>query len=807
MRLTLRTLLAYLDGILDGDDAQELATKIDESEFATGLVHRIRDVVRRLRLGAPSLPEAGQEHNRESEHGPSLDPNTVAEYLDNTLAPDQVTDFEKVCLDSDVYLAEVASCHQVLTLVLGEPAEVEPESRQQMYQLKDIPLGGRMPPPPPTFGTTAPPISVPLSLDLGDDELEGRKSRTKPTVPEYLRESRRRPAWLPIAAAVFLCLCAVVVVLKTFGQFEPETPIGNLLVQAGIIELPAKVAKTTGGEDTKKGVETPSDKPDAGSSVAIAGTQTTPTAGTVSTATTPSAATASSLATVPPTTVVPPATTSSTASVAIGPGPVAPPTGSTATQGSTATVATIPPGIVTPSVATPTPSAPATAAATGDTAKPTEVASAVKPDALKGKTSMTPPAPVERLPEPLAQLRSSDQILLAADASGEWTRVAANQLLLAQQLLVLPTYRAKVEMTRGVEASILGDTRVELQNAEMQKPLGIRVFYGRVVLRPLAKAGTQLQLTFGDHVGILKFAESDSTVALDVHRIHMPGMNPETEPLRVMADMYGTIDDVTWTEIIDGKPSEPITLKPRNRLSFDFQMVAEPVSAKELPAWIVAEPINDLDRRASAVIAEALPTDRLARDGLLESALSRPQKEVKWLALRCLGSVGNFSDVVAALNDPNPNFRLNWPDYIDLLRTAVARDAESAAAVRADLEKQYPGQSEDLYEMLWGYTDKKLEDGADAKLVRGLENDKLAVRVLSIWNLKNITGLGGEYRPEYTATKRQPLAQRWWRRLEAKEIRMEPAAAKKPVPRKTATPSKATPGKAAPSTVTPSKEP
>jgi hypothetical protein len=145
MRLTLRTLLAYLDDTLSPAKAREIGLKVAENPQAQELIDRIKRVTRRRGL---ATPPAGTE-------GSASDPNTVAEYLSDTLPADQLAQFEAACLESDVHLAEVAACHQILTLVLSEQVRVPPTARKRMYQLvkgresipdrtpgKTIPVGG-----------------------------------------------------------------------------------------------------------------------------------------------------------------------------------------------------------------------------------------------------------------------------------------------------------------------------------------------------------------------------------------------------------------------------------------------------------------------------------------------------------------------------------------------------------------------------------------------------------------------------------------------------------------------------------------
>ena len=57
MRLTLRTLLAYLDDTLEPSEIKQIGQKVAESDTAQELITRIKQVTRRRRLTTP--PDTG----------------------------------------------------------------------------------------------------------------------------------------------------------------------------------------------------------------------------------------------------------------------------------------------------------------------------------------------------------------------------------------------------------------------------------------------------------------------------------------------------------------------------------------------------------------------------------------------------------------------------------------------------------------------------------------------------------------------------------------------------------------------------
>lgn len=703
MRLTLRTMLAYMDDILEPNDAQEIGQKIEESEFAGKLLHRIRDCIRRGNLGAPGGEEAK-----------GLDPNTVAEYLDNTLPADRVPDFEKVCLESDAHLAEVASCHQVLTLVLGEPAEVDPASRQRMYEL------------PAASETAAKPAepSAPPGSDGNGQPVVVAPPRPKAEVPDYLlsvRRSRRRVVWSLIAGMLLLAVVGVTALALT-GQLGPGSRLRQM-VGLGLppasdkpLEQAPSAASAAATQETAD-LDLPAMAADRVPEGAETVKTTIEKVGEGSEADTASAKPGEAIATdvdapasVPPT---PPGDVETT--------PVTPDAAMVATR-------PLPPG---------------------DRPTPDDVV----PPTVVDPTSELPPEPVGQLVDPA-------QVLLKFDQKETWQRVPGEVLITsAERLQSLPTYRPVVQVGNGFDVQLIDNTRVRLLPTDADGTPGIAIEYGRLIIQaPKAEpASDRLRVQAGQTAGALRLVDRHSTVAIEVSRGPANG-DPETEPGAVIIDLHVTAGKVLWEEA----SGEVVAANSPVKLTIS-ELPAKAVAVTEFPVWIAGSIVSQLDQRASITLAAELLAEKPVVLKLHELSETHRQKEVRWLASRCLAALGDFSPMLAALDDPEQ--KRTWTDCVDELRWAVRRSPTLAGQVRTSMESTHGEEGAGLYEMLWGYEGNLRAQDAK-RLVDYLNHTSLAFRRLAFWNLRSATGLGLYYQPEDPPIKRAPAVQKWRERTQ-----------------------------------------
>ena len=87
LRLTLRTLLAYLDDTLPPAQARDIGQQIADEPAIGDLIARIKSVMRRRRLQA-DLPDPDHAE---------IDPNEVAEYLDSRLSAARWKSTRRAC--------------------------------------------------------------------------------------------------------------------------------------------------------------------------------------------------------------------------------------------------------------------------------------------------------------------------------------------------------------------------------------------------------------------------------------------------------------------------------------------------------------------------------------------------------------------------------------------------------------------------------------------------------------------------------------------------------------------------------------
>ncbi len=753
MRLTLRTLLAYLDGILYPADAEELRQKIEDSDFAKGLVHRIRSASIRSRLGAPGIDGRGM----------GLDPNTVAEYLDNLLPPDRVPDLERVCLESDVHLAEVASCHQILTIVLGEPAQVDPDLRERMYQLGAPQTERRaataIPPAevtmsplasssgavsaPPLAGQGFEPPPVPLTpppVESPPGSAVEPARRTRGEVPEYLRAGQRSN-WKPLAITLLLAFLLSAVALRAMGPFSRNHPLLRLFGGGGSSEVAeaessgpplAGQGESVDGQEAQDGQrpETaprqPADDSTAGRVEPVLDADQTAQPGGVEGETSDTAAKRQA------DDISPDGTGAETGNEKAG-------NGKTEVE------------------------FPATEPAVhGD---PAEAAPGEKPKpAAEKSVPEGQPGPLAPVEVGYVKIKDLHFPVRLDPASQDWYRLPArSKLFSGDHLRVLPTFRPEIVLAPGVQVVFAGPSSVHLTPPTPQGEPTLLVEYGRAFVATAGVPGARINLNVGGRSCVVTFMDAASEIALEVRKFLPPGAHPERDVAQQVVRVFTTVGRIQWQD--DGQAAPVPVVEGQVRVIVEG--TAETVAAGDVPPWILREDVREIDRAASTALESFITVERPVTLSLKERVEDR-RTEMRALAAMCLSYLGHYDALVAELDDTRQ--RAHWAAEFDTLRAAISRSPESAAAVRTSLESLYPNIAVEAYRLLSAYSPQQLQEGADESLVRMLEHDSLCIRVLASENLRRITGMTLSYFPYATEGQRRTSIRGWRERLDNRAI-------------------------------------
>jgi hypothetical protein len=793
MRLTLRTLLAYMDEILEPADHEELAKKIESSEFANDLILRTKDTMRRLRLSAPQLVGTGM----------GLDPNTVAEYLDNVMPPDSVADLERICLESDVHLAEVASCHHVLTMVLGEPAEVDPAARERMYSIPTEAQNRKHIRPEAAHAAIEPERaqsgSGPVPPQFAPTMVIPAVRRKPRDIPDYLRAS----AWnqyrsLLLALAAVLLVGAITLLVSGLKGWrtgtsqnaldsanvalrqqpstahdltlpetssvpnnEPSKVAGN----ADAIDSPAKGAAADQAYSVSSNTATPTSAPPPLLNPALSGSSVAPLATT----------TTSDASSETPSNAAHPANNS------------APPVEMNDRNAIAAKVDEA----AAPPAAAPTPPAPEGAElkiAANTPMVPTDHTGApMKSDAgTAGPAAATKGSAKETFAE-LGTYLDGKEILLRNDPqSGAWFRLVSRSSIHAQDRLVaLPAFHPRITLSSGVQLKLLGGTEISFAStadvakedvAAHRAAPEVEVVYGRVVFVNTANSENTIRLKVGATAAQVRLVQN-ATLAVEVLRKYVPGRDPRQSPSPVLARFYAPDGDIVWT---DGAGEQ--TIHAPQQWDVADGIISPIVAATTFPDCIDHEPAEQRTEQlyGAPVVEQSLDAKRPVDDQLLELFQTSHKREVKSLVARSSVYVGLFVPFVEALRDSDQ--RAMWKTHIDTLRAAMALGPDAANKVWETLkDQQGEPAAHDLYEMLCGYsaeqvghTPDQIATGPIPRLIDWLENERLDYRVLAVEDLGEITGKHLMPHPEASPTERAKGVRIWRERLKAGEITAAP---------------------------------
>lgn len=749
MRLTLRTLLAWMDGVLPADSARQLAEKVSGSAVAQTLAGRIRDVAARQGVGAP--PADGR--------GMAADPNSAAEFLDNVLVAERLAEFERVCIESDMQLAEVADCHRLLaditagrTVVGGVEAAVESRLREavasEVHRLAAADLRA---------DAAANARAIREALAAADDTIfrgvsaAGRGTPAGPAAAP--RPSSRSWALAATAVAVLLGLVGV---------------LGWSVMRGGRREVAVKPpAPATSARDGQ--TEPPAGDSPAESAVAMH-TKPVPV---------PEAAPPVVAAAVEP-------TESSRSRSGLPEADDTPGEPAAAASVSPSSSASAPALAATQVPATPREPAPA----------PAPVAAAVAARVPQGEAlAIATPAVAQPIAEttepvpPVVPQASADAVvagpfvlLLGRSPAVEqplvWQARRAEATVPVPAELVSPPFSQPELVIDRVRIRLAPATRATLLRDPDGTPR-LELLFGRAVVvaeDPAARLGVTAAGLSGRVVGGL-----EEPLGVEVRLEREPGDDPAATTATRRTRLVSAAGIVWEQTAEDGGPvADPLTgLADDGRIPAGVAaewsseaadaVVLQPANAAA--AWLAGgEQIDPTDRQAAVALAARLPADEPVQPSLRVLAAD-PRGEQRVLAAATLALLGDYDEAVRQLAAEERGRELYAGQWAKLealtVPLALARGANAAARLaKAFADQGPPGSGASLERLARGFSPADLAAGGDAWLVEALEDQHLVVRRYAFQRLVELANPAAvdrlRYRPDGRPEQRR-AGVAWWR--------------------------------------------
>lgn len=763
MRLTLRTLLAFLDRTLEPADEQTLREKVEASSIASALVKRIREVMSSPTVGAPA-PDAV---------GPTDDPNAIAEYLDDTLAPELTADVERQCVASDAQLAEVAASHQILAIVLGEPAEVPTELRQRVYQLRaaDAAEG-------PEAGTAIP--------ELGEDQAAAAGLAGATQVPPVgpadsgVAEAATRMAAEPDLHATFAAA------RKTLRKNQAKDPSAAAQGQTGkpraqpdpsSNRTAARRSQASAGDRSRERLEAigpllSGGRPSrvtpwlvalglAAAFLFVAKQTFAPLSENRQrrmadqTEAKADADAKNNFAEQTPATLVP---NSSSNATAAKPEPQPAPA-------NTQPTAEPQPATEPQPAPQPQPTVADASNANGEPAvNPLDAAIiAGQPSANMGAENDADVKPAGFV---LGAVEDDGGLLMTQDpATGQWNRLSAETELSSGQVLGCPpTYRARLLLDAGLEVNVIGPCAMRLnrlrgETVDQPGPLMLTVDYGRLVI-VATRGPIGVHLATPSASGRYRLTAAGAAAAVSVAFQRPPGANPlQGQSSICVTDLVSLQGRGDWfaRATLPGQAPTPVSLNTgqscrllngmepqRGLISAPLQWTSPAPPAADSPELL-----------AQQGLAEFVSGEQPLEASLRE-AIGFRTPAVSALAARTLVHLG-MVDVMFGPQGvlSQPEHFSHWPLLVGDLRAMMNRGPQAAALIGAAVGEFEGEAAGKVWGLLTGFSPEQLKRGGDAVLIELLDDPVMSVRVLATETLREIIGETMNYRPDYEPAVRR----------------------------------------------------